>query len=194
MTSSRIPRATFSLTVAVIGAIWIAGAFSGTPLAAAAPRRGVDPSTARTIRAQAEQYIDYWNAIPLNADQQRVKAPCCSECTMRPPAAPSIWPRAPGDSRTTSSRKMATPRPLGSLRKEAHQRRRPCLTKRACRRIRRDSDDDRRPGWRNGAAAGYRACSRRVSARRLSHFSTPSSVTPCLPGTPIRRSPRRNST
>jgi hypothetical protein len=104
MSSNRIPRATFSLAVAAIAAIGTASAFAGTPLAAAAVRRGDDRSASRSVRAQAEQYIDYWNAIPLNADQQRVKAealnaikaPCCSEYSMATCCCPcnlakSVW-------------------------------------------------------------------------------------------------------
>lgn len=97
MNSNRAPRTTFA-------AIGIAVAFAGTLLAAAAVRRGDDRAAARTVRAQAEQYIDYWNAIPLNAAQQRVKAealnaikaPCCSEYTMVTCCCPcnlakSVW-------------------------------------------------------------------------------------------------------
>ncbi len=90
MNSIRVRRATLSPTVAVIAAIGIASAFAGAPFAAAAARRGDDRSAPRTVRAQAEQYIDYWNAIPLNVAQERVKAealnaikaPCCSDYTI----------------------------------------------------------------------------------------------------------------
>jgi len=90
MNSNRVPRSTFSLAIAAIAGLGFASALLGPGPAAAATRPDNERSALRSVRAQAEQYIDYWNAIPLNADQQRVKAealnaikaPCCSEYTM----------------------------------------------------------------------------------------------------------------
>ncbi len=81
----------------------VAGLASAATPAAEVPL-GTDRSVSRSVRTKAEQYIDYWNAIPLTADQQRVKAealdaikaPCCSEYTMATCCCPcnlakSVW-------------------------------------------------------------------------------------------------------
>ncbi len=85
----------------------VAGLASAATPAAEVPL-GTDRSVSRSVRTKAEQYIDYWNAIPLTADQQRVKAealdaikaPCCSEYTMATCCCPcnlakSVW-KPPG--------------------------------------------------------------------------------------------------
>ena len=103
MNSNRFPRSTLFLVAVSTAVIGATSLFAARLPAAAATRRGDDKSPS-TVRARAEQYIDYSNAIPLNTDQQRVKdealraikAPCCSQYSMATCCCPcnlakSVW-------------------------------------------------------------------------------------------------------
>lgn len=104
MKSTRAPRATHLLAAVAIAVIGAASVFAARLPASAGIRNGDDRSPARTVRARAEQYIDYWNAIKLDTDQERVKdealqaikAPCCSQYSMATCCCPcnlakSVW-------------------------------------------------------------------------------------------------------
>jgi hypothetical protein len=104
MNSNRAPRGTLLLVAVSMAVVGAASVFATRLPAAAAMRRGDGRSPSPTVRARAEQYIDYWNAIPLNTDQERVKdkalrsikAPCCSQYSMATCCCPcnlakSVW-------------------------------------------------------------------------------------------------------
>ena len=69
-------------------ALW---SFANTSIAASGKPKAGDPLAFTDVRKQSEQFIDYWNAIPLPPAQEKIKAealtsikaPCCSEYSMQ---------------------------------------------------------------------------------------------------------------
>ncbi len=89
---------------AQVGVLVVTASFVASAIAAAAGRGRDDRPVSRNIRAQAEQYIDYYSSIHLTPEQERVKAkaldeiaaPCCKDYTTRTCCCPcnlakSIW-------------------------------------------------------------------------------------------------------
>jgi len=91
------------LAAACLAGLALVGA--GPAAGTATSKRSAEPaSTLREVRAKAEKYIDYENAIPLTAAQARVKAealkgipaPCCKDYSMLTCCCPcnlakSVW-------------------------------------------------------------------------------------------------------
>jgi hypothetical protein len=104
MIANRFPSVIRRFAVACAAMFVLAAAGTGAELAAAGKKSRDAGFTLEEVRARAEKYIDYWNAVPLTAAQARVKAealnaipaPCCSDYTMLTCCCPcnlakSVW-------------------------------------------------------------------------------------------------------
>jgi hypothetical protein len=100
----RFDRQVRGLAVACLAALALVGAGPGAGTNAGSRTSAGTAPTLREVRAKAENYIDYENAIRLTAAQARVKAealqaipaPCCKDYSMATCCCPcnlakSVW-------------------------------------------------------------------------------------------------------
>lgn len=104
MFAHRFPRTVRPFAVACAAMFVLAAAGAAAGLATTGKNRKAAGLDLKEVRAKAERYIDYENAVPLNAAQARVKAealnaipaPCCRDYTMLTCCCPcnlakSVW-------------------------------------------------------------------------------------------------------